>query len=142
MSTDPQPVDVTKSPGEFEQITLRVGPGGHRAQRFFGRQITETREAGTSGITVTRVYRSRKGKYVIHKRRSNWLDLADVRSWGTDWKSWVSQSVDPLGDGPGTGDYTVDIVDTLEELRAHVPARACAEVTDVATHPLAQDLDV
>ncbi|WP_194817308.1 EXLDI protein [Nocardia sp. XZ_19_385] len=142
MSTDPQPVDVTKAPEDLEQITLKVGPGGHRAQRFFGKQIAEAYEASRAGVAVTRVYRSRKGKYVVHKRQSNWVELADVRNWETDWKAWVSQSINPLGNEPETGDYTVEILDTLEQLREHVPARTYREVADVVQHPSTQDLDV
>ncbi|MEV0252321.1 EXLDI protein [Nocardia sp. NPDC050712] len=142
MSTDPQPVDVTKQPGEFEQITVKVGPGGHRAQRFFGKQIAEACAATRAGVAVTRVYRSRKGKFVVHKRQSNWSELAEVCHWGTDWKSWVGQAVTPLAAEQGSGDYTVDILDTLEELREHVPARTYREVADVVQNPSTQDLDV
>ncbi|MEU8896786.1 EXLDI protein [Nocardia sp. NPDC048505] len=142
MTTDPQPVDTTKAPEEFEQITVRVGPGGHRAQRFYGRLIAENYVTTKGGVARVRVYRSRKGKYVVHKRQSNWLELADVCNWGTDWKTWVAQTIDPLGEERGAGDYTVDIVDTLAELRGHVPNRVYCEVADVEQHPAAEDLDV
>ncbi|MGW0251032.1 EXLDI protein [Nocardia goodfellowii] len=142
MATDPQPVDVTKTPDDLEHITLKVGPGGHRAQRFYGKRLAETCTAGAAGVAVIRVYRSRKGKYVVHQRQSNWLELAEVCNWGNDWKSWLSQSVNPLGDAHGAGDYTVEILDTLEELRERVPARIYCEVADVVQNPSTQDLDV
>ncbi|MEV6273992.1 EXLDI protein [Nocardia sp. NPDC051832] len=147
MSSNPQhkAISVTKSEPiepatEFAEITLNVGPGGHRSQRFVGKQVGEAREVTKVGVTATRIFVSRKGKYVVQTQQSDWQDFTVLTNWTRDWKNW--RNLIGLGDNEGAGDFTVDVVDTLDELRTRVPSKVYREVADVVQNPGSQDLDV
>ncbi|MEV0293146.1 EXLDI protein [Nocardia sp. NPDC050710] len=135
-----QVVDIEKgAPAEFEEIVLKVGPGGGRSQRFFGRQVGESRQITKEGVESVRVYLSRKGKYVVHRQQSDWSDFSMLGNWINDWKNW--RSMIGLGD-QDWGDFTVDVVDSIEDLRELVPAKTYRSIADVALNPRMQDLDI
>ncbi|WP_433195660.1 EXLDI protein [Nocardia sp. CA-107356] len=150
MTTDPNPptgiessaavVDVTKTaPGEFQEIQLEVGPGGGRKQRFQGRLLGEAREYTKVGVELIRVYLSRKGKYVVHRRVSEWSDFA-ATIWITDWKkNW--REIFEIDDR-ACADYTVEIVESFEDLALRVPAKIYRSLVDVTEHPQTEDLDI
>ncbi|WP_327112488.1 EXLDI protein [Nocardia sp. NBC_01730] len=124
---------------DVREIVLRVGPGGARRQRFFGRLLGESREYSKVGMEVVRVFVSRKGKFVVHRQEFNWRDLA-VTNW-TDWKGWR----DLFGFGGGDrewGDYLVEIVDSPAELQGRIPERIYRTVVDVAENPASQNLGI
>ncbi|WP_225729965.1 MULTISPECIES: EXLDI protein [unclassified Nocardia] len=134
-------IDLVKgAPDDFTEIVLRVGPGGGRRQRFFGRLLGEARQYNKSGFEVVRVYLSRKGKFVIHRRDVDWKDYARSADWN-DWTSWR----DLFGFAAGQqdwGDYTVEVVNTFVELSGRIPERIYRTVADVAAHPSVQDLEI
>ncbi|WP_280493259.1 EXLDI protein [Nocardia asiatica] len=125
---------------ELRQIVLRVGPGGGRRQRFSGRLLGESCEYSMVGMTVSRVYVSRKGKFVVHRHETNWREISVAVDW-SDWKNWREL----LGVGGGErewGDYTVEIVDSPTELEGRIPEHIYRTVIDVAAHPTMQDLPI
>ncbi|MGQ4618145.1 EXLDI protein [Nocardia sp. R7R-8] len=125
---------------DLRPIVLRVGPGGGRRQRFFGRLLGESREYTKIGMTVVRVYVSRKGKFVVHRRESDWREMSVAIDW-TEWKNWRGL----LRPGSGErewGDYAVEIVDSPAELRGRIPEHIYRTVVDVAEHPSSQDLQI
>ncbi|WP_157172648.1 EXLDI protein [Nocardia exalbida] len=133
-------VKAPTEPGDLRQIVLRVGPGGGRRQRFVGRLLGESREYDKAGMNVVRVYVSRKGKYVVHRRESNWREMFGAIDW-TDWKNWREL----LGVGGGErewGDYTVEIVDSPAELDGRIPEHIYRTVVDIAENPTSQDLQI
>ncbi|MFF7942053.1 EXLDI protein [Nocardia gamkensis] len=133
-------VKASAEPGDLRQIVLRVGPGGGRRQRFVGRLLGESREYDKAGMNVVRVYVSRKGKYVVHRRESNWREMFAAIDW-TDWKNWREL----LGVGGGErewGDYTVEIVDSPAELDGRIPEHIYRTVVDIAENPTSQDLQI
>jgi EXLDI family protein len=144
MTTPSAGIDITK--GEFDEILLRVGPGGGRRQRFFGKLVGEAKEFTKAGIDVVRVYVSRKGKYVVHRQRSEWSDIVVLKNWTEDWKNlredWKGWREMFDFEDQGWGDYSVEIVDTFEELADRVPAKIYRGLVDVAQHPQTEDLDV
>ncbi|MGO4616273.1 EXLDI protein [Nocardia sp. 2YAB30] len=122
---------------DVREIVLRVGPGGARRQRFFGRRLGESRKCSKVGMEVVRVFVSRKGKFVVHRQEFNWRELAVV----TDWKGWR----DLFGFGGSDrewGDYLVEIVDSSAELQGRIPERIYRTVVDAAEHPTSQDLEI
>ncbi|MFX0580657.1 EXLDI protein [Nocardia nepalensis] len=147
MTTDPNAtdteatvIDVTKAvPGEFQEILLKVGPGGGRKQRFQGRLLGEARDYTKTGIAVTRVYLSRKGKYVVHRQASEWSDFAAM-SWIKDWKkNW--REIFEIDDQTWA-DYTLEIVESFDELAGRIPAKIYRSLVDVRQHPQTEDLDI
>lgn len=136
-------VKESAEPGDAEdlrQIVLRVGPGGGRQQRFFGRLLGESREYGKVGITVVRVYVSRKGKFVVHRRESDWREMSVAIDW-TEWKNW-RELLRPGSGEREWGDYTVEIVDSPAQLRGRIPEHIYRTVVDVAENPNSQDLQI
>jgi len=133
-------IDVTKTaPGQFREILLEVGPGGGRQQRFQGRLLGEGREYTKVGVELIRVYLSRKGKYVVHRRVSEWSDFAAL-SWIKDWKkNW--REIFEIDDRTWA-DYTVEIVESFEDLAGLVPAKIYRSLADVTKHPQIEDLDI
>ncbi|QLY31799.1 EXLDI protein [Nocardia huaxiensis] len=157
--------------GEMQEIVLRVGPGGGRTQRFTGRLLTESHQVTTAGTEIIRIYLSRKGKFVVHRHYIDWNDLtqhakktfqdkkegfAEARAqaghsgqfsqadlavfgnWLKDMKDWRGF----LGLDENFGDFTLDIVDTLAEVRNLVPAKAYRIVADAVGNPSVEHLDI
>ncbi|MFD0366007.1 EXLDI protein [Nocardia sp. GCM10030253] len=136
-------IDLQKgAAGEFGEVVLKVGPGGARQQRFFGRLVGESRQYSKVAIETVRVYLSRKGKYVVQVHRSEWSDLAESTDWFKDWKNWKNWRGMVGADELSWGDFTVEVVDSLEQLRDRVPEKIYRTLVDVAAHPYSQDLDV
>jgi EXLDI family protein len=123
----------------FEEITVRVGPGPGRKQRFVGVLLGEWGRSTATQVETFRVYRSRTGKYVVHVERS-----ADTRHLGPDgepisWRQWLSfrQSW-----GSTTGEKTLIVVETAEELRDAIPAELYELISGVLEEPPIEDLDI
>ncbi|MGK8520632.1 EXLDI protein [Nocardia asteroides] len=125
---------------DLRQIVLRVGPGGGRQQRFSGRLLGESRAYTKAGMTVVRVYVSRKGKFVVHRRESDWREMPVAVDW-TEWKNW-RELLRPGSGERGWGDYTVEIVDSPAELPGRIPEHIYRTVVDVAENPASQDLQI
>ncbi|QIS17735.1 EXLDI protein [Nocardia terpenica] len=131
---EPEPVD-----GDLEQIVVKDGPGGARAKRFFGRFVAETRDYAKTGVTVIRVYRSRRGKFVVQHQSSDWSDFSSLANFPADLRAWRSM----LGVGdPHWGDFEVDVVDSLDELRGVVPPKLYRRVVAAIEPPRLEDLDI
>ncbi|MFG1794478.1 EXLDI protein [Nocardia altamirensis] len=131
-------VELTKG-DEYPEVELKVGPGGRRRQRFAGRLVGESRQFTKEGLEAFRVYLSKKGKYAVHRQSAEWSDYSVVTTLIKDWKNW--RNVLDLDD-LGWGDYTLEVVDSLDELRERVPAKVYRAVVDVTEHPSVEDLDI
>ncbi|WP_330183455.1 EXLDI protein [Nocardia sp. NBC_01503] len=153
-------------PEGMSRIELRVGPGGGRTQTFVGRLLSESQQVTKVGTEVVGVYLSRKGKFVVHRQYVEWSDFqqatkqayhtvradfvtarrnsdqsdfSPITHWVKEFKNWREM----LGLGKdGYGDFTLDIVDSLDELRSRVPAKAFRIAADVVSNPASQDLDI
>ncbi len=153
-------------PEGMSRIELRVGPGGGRTQSFVGRLLAESQQVTKVGTEVINVYLSRKGKFVVHRQYVEWSDFqqatkqaynsvradfitarrnsdqsdfSPITHWVKEFKNWREL----LGLGKdGYGDFTLDIVDSLDELRERVPAKAFRIAADVVSNPASHDLDI
>jgi EXLDI family protein len=120
----------------FDEITVRVGPQARRKVRFTGVLL------GTWGnnSSAVNVYRSRSGKFVIHTQRNpDWSSRSgDGKPGG--WRAWLG-----LGDFSwvgSTGDSTLEVVETVDELRAKLPPELFDLVAIAAHQPVVEDLDI
>ncbi|WP_162958621.1 EXLDI protein [Nocardia yunnanensis] len=157
---------VDSLPEGMSEITLRVGPGGGRSQRFVGRQLSQAHRVTAEGSETIHVYQSRKGKLVVHRHIIDWNDFATatkhaaqekrdeflvaknnsdssdyspIVNWAKGFKNWREM----LGlNEDGYGDFTLEIVDSLGELRDRVPAKVYRIVADVVENPSTQVLDI
>jgi len=71
-------VDVADGQEEgYDEITVKVGRGGGRKQRFSGILLGEWGHSTSSKVEVFKVYKSRTGKFVVHVMRSqDWSDAS------------------------------------------------------------------
>src|ERR1700712_1211160 len=58
-------VDEGRQQG-YEEITVKVGPGVGRKQRFTGVLLGEWGRSTSSTVELFKVFRSQKGKFVVH----------------------------------------------------------------------------
>ncbi|BCK53069.1 EXLDI protein [Nocardia wallacei] len=124
---------------DYGEITLKDGPGGLRRKRFTGRYLAEAREVAKTGVTVDRVYHSRKGKFVIQRQRSDWSDVTTLTGLAADWTNWRGI----LGVGEQNwGDFTVEILDSLDDLRGVVPPKLYRRVVAATEQPHTEVLDI
>ncbi|MGW4353489.1 EXLDI protein [Nocardia sp. NPDC004582] len=168
LEMDKPAVDLVPDPlpEGMREITVRVGPGGGRTQRFVGRPLADGRKVTGDGSESVQVFLSRKGKLVVHRHFLDWTDFAratrnvaeerkdeylTVRK-GSDrsdlslmaewlkgfggWREFLQLGKD------GYGDFTLDIVDSPGELRDLVPAKVYRIVADALENPASQVLDI
>lgn len=117
-----------------EEVVLKVGHNGVRQVRFAGTLLTEWREMGDEGFARIRVYRSRKGKFVLHTQDSKWSDYPTTDNW--NWRRMLG-----IGD-PDWGEFVLTIVDSVSELKGKLPDPLYERVVDVTEHPKIEDLDI
>lgn len=126
----------------FEEICLRVGRGTERKIRFTGVLLGEWGRSDLSTSEITRIYRSRKGKVLVHRERSD--DSRVRRSGAADAQpGWLHH----LGLGEYTwtsvpGEATLEIADSLDELRSAVPAEFHDTLAAIRDEPVLEDLDI
>ena len=132
-ATSTSKTDVAKG---STRVTVRVGPKAGRKVRFTGVLL------GTWGnnTTAVNVYRSRSGKFVIHTQRTADWSSRDAQGNPGGWRSWLG-----LGDFSwlgSTGDSTLEVVATVDELREKLPPDLFELVAGVAKQPAVEDLDI
>jgi len=134
-------VDVEDGRREgFDEITVRVGPGAGRKVRFTGVLLGTWGSSQSSRAEIVNVYRSRSGKFVIHTVRTPDWSTRDAEGRPGGWRGWLGLgNYSWLGT---TGEATLDVVATVDELRAKVPSDLFDMVAAVANQPAVEDLDI
>lgn len=125
----------------FEDVVVRVGLGAGKKVRFTGLLVGEWVDSRTKTADHYRVWRGRKGKYVVHLERS--ADYWVVDSEGKQvagWRSWMGVGDVRYGGSPK--ESTLEVVATLDELRDKVPPELFDMVARSARHPGVEDLDI
>lgn len=124
----------------YSEITVGVGPGKARRQRFSGVLLVEWGRSSKERNEQFRVYRSRTGKIVLHlERDAEYVHLAGPDGTATGWRKHLS-SDQQWGTVAPTA--TLDVFDSVEELRPHVPEALYALVAAAAAEPVVEDLDI
>ncbi|MCW4353617.1 EXLDI protein [Hoyosella sp. YIM 151337] len=123
----------------YEEVVLRVGHNGVRQVRFSGTLLGEWRDLNDRRIEHIRVYRSLKGKFVLHAQYSNWSEYPTEANWLKDLKNW--RRLLSVGD-QDWGDFTLTIADEITEFRDKLPAKFYERVASVADLPNIEDLDI
>ncbi|HVA91002.1 MAG TPA: EXLDI protein [Chloroflexota bacterium] len=126
----------------YEEITVRVGPGGGRKQRFSGVLLGEWGHSTGRRVEQFRVYRTRTGRFVVHVKRSpdwTWTGT-DAGSRRERWRAYLG-----LGEqswGFTKGESTLEVVDSLDGLREKIPPELYDMVASAAEQPAIEDLDI
>ena len=134
-------VDVEEGRREgFDEVIVRVGPGKGRKVRFTGILLGEWVTSSSSRFDTFRVYRGRKGKFVLHIERSPDYTAVDREGKPAGWRGYLG-----LGDisyGSAPAESTLEVVGSLEELRDRIPAQLYDMVAGPAQRPAVEDLDL
>lgn len=124
----------------WDEVTVRVGPGGGRLQRFQGVLLADWHRTVGGGDEHHRVYRTRSGRFAHHVAHpQGFVHTAGKDGTLTGWRKHLSAD-QQWGEVPAHA--TLTVVDTLEELRAVVPAELAALVEQHADAPEVEDLDI
>jgi EXLDI family protein len=134
-------VDVEEGKREgFDEIRVRVGLGKGRKVRFTGVLLGEWVNSSLNRVETFRVYRGRTGKYVIHVERSPDYTMVDAEGKPAGWRGYLGLGNISYGSAPG--ESTIEVVETLDEVRARVPPQLYEMVAGFAQQPTVEDLDV
>ncbi|MFI7059985.1 EXLDI protein [Kribbella sp. NPDC050124] len=127
----------------YDEITVRVGRGTGRKQRFSGVLLAEGGRSSKSGYEAFKVYRSRTGKFVLHADRRNQITQgASDEEYLTGWRAWVGNWSTDQSWSMAQGEATLHVVDTVEELRELIPEDLYELVEEAAEQPAVEDLDI
>ncbi len=132
-------VDVEEGKREgFDEIIVRVGPGKGRKVRFTG--ILLGVWANTSYTEVFRVYRSRTGKFVVHVERHPEYTMVNEKGEPAGWRGYLG--IGNVSYGTKVGESTIEVVESLDELRERIPPPLFDMVAGAAQQPPIEDLDI
>ncbi len=135
-------VDVEEGKQEgFDEIVVRVGPKPGRKVRFVGVLLGEWINTSTSRVETFRVYRGRTGKFVVHVERSPDYTVVDREGKPGGWRANLGLDWN-ASYGSTPGDSTLDVVETLDELRERIPPQLYEMVAGSANQPIVEDLDI
>jgi EXLDI family protein len=127
----------------YDEITVRVGRGTGRKQRFSGVLLAEGGRSSKTGYEAFKIYRSRTGKFVLHAdRRNQFIQGASDEQYLSGWRSWVGNWSSDQSWSMAQGEATLHIVDTIEELRDLIPADLYGLVEEADKQPTVEDLDI
>ncbi len=139
----------------LDEITVLVGTANiHKQKRFMGTRLARwiQKRAKGKGIEILNVYRTAGKRFALHTRTMpDWKEefgdpdqagdprnwgigngiLQKILSWGYDWEMFME-----------SGDYSLEVFDTLEELKTHIPADLFKVVIQVMDGPEIEDLDI
>ena len=125
----------------FEDVVVRVGVGSGRKVRFTGVLVGEWMDARSKRADHYRVWRGRSGKYVLHVERAAEWWTADAEGKPVEgWRSWMGVGDVRYGSVPK--ESTLDVVDSVEDLRDKVPADLYEMVARSARQPTVEELDI
>jgi len=134
-------VDVEDGRREgFDEIIVRVGASPGRKVRFTGLLIGEWVNSSYSRVETFRVYRGRRGKFVLHIERGPDFVMVDAEGKPAGWRGHLGIGSVSYGSSPGGS--TLEVVATLEELRERIPAQLYDMVAGPAQQPAVEDLDI
>ena len=124
----------------FDEITVGVGPGATKLQRFQGVLLVDWHRTTSGREDRYRVYRTRSGRFAVHLARGEEF----VHSAGTDgrltgWRKHLSPE-QQWGQVPASA--SLEVHESLEQLRAAVPAELASLVQAQSAPPEVEDLDI
>ena len=125
----------------FDEIVVKVGTGAGRKVRFSGILLGEWMESGSERFAHWTLYRGRGGKFAIHVERTPHFEMRDAQGNPlTGWRAWTGIGMASGGGRPA--EATLDVFDTLEELRDRIPAELWTTVSAAVDQPYVEELDI
>ena len=134
-------VDVEEGRREgFDEITVRVGPGRGRKVRFTGILLGEWVNSTFNRVDTFRVYRGRTGKFVLHIEHSPDYTVVNEEGKPAGWRGYLGIGNVSYGSTPG--ESTLEVLESLDELRERIPPQLYDMVAGHAKQPPVEDLDI
>ena len=134
-------VDVEEGRREgFDEVIVRVGPAPRRKVRFTGVLLGEWVNSSSSRVETFRVYRGRTGKFVLHIERSPGYTMVDEEGKPAGWRGYLG--IGNISYGSTPGESTVEVVESLDELRERIPPQLYDMVAGSVQRPPVEDLDI
>ena len=134
-------VDVEEGRREgFEEIIVHVGPAPGRKVRFVGVLLGEWVNSSWTRVEAFRVYRSRTGKFVVHVERTPASSVLDSEGRPAGWRGHLGLGNFSYAMTPG--ESTVEVIESLDELRDRIPPQLYDMVAASAQRPVVEDLDI
>ena len=134
-------VDVQEGLKEgFDDVVVRVGVGSGRKVRFTGLMVGEWLDSRTKRAEHYRVWRGRRGKFVLHVERQPDYWMVDSEGKDAGWRGHLG-----IGDvryGSAPKESSIEVVPTLDELRDKVPPELFDMVSRAARQPTVEELDI
>jgi EXLDI family protein len=124
----------------FDEVIVRVGPGKGRKVRFVGLLLGEWVNSSNSRFETFRVYRGRTGKFVVHVERSPGFTMVDGEGKPAGWRGYFGIGNVSYGSTPG--ESTLEVVESLDQLRERIPPQLYEMVAGSAKQPPVEDLDI
>lgn len=125
----------------FEEITVKVGHGSGRKVRFSGILLGEWMRTEHERFDHFHVYRGRNGKFALHIERGGYYEMRDAQGNPlTGWRAWTGIGMAAGGGRPP--EATLEVADTLEELRERMPAELYEMVVASVDQPSIEDIDI
>ncbi len=124
----------------YDDVVVRVGIGAGRKVRFTALLVGDWLDTSDRRPVRYRVYRSRRGKYVLHVEREPDYWTVDVEGKPAGWRGYLG-----LGDfryGAVPRESTLEVIDALEALREKVPPELFDMVERSSRQPPVEDLDI
>jgi EXLDI family protein len=133
-------VDVEEGRAEgYDEIIIRVGIPARKV-RFVGVFLGEWLNTSHSRVETFRVYRGRRGKYVLHTERSPNYSVVDAEGKPAGWRGYLGVGNISYGNSPG--ESTLEVIDTLDELFLRIPSQLYDMVASSAKLPTVEELDI
>ena len=126
----------------FDEVVVKVGLGSGRKVRFSGVLLGEwfSTKHAEGAFEHYRVWRGPK-RFALHIERTEYFEMRDAQGNPlTGWRAWTGIGMASGGGKPA--EATLDIFDTIEELRDHVPAELYEMVTASVRQPIVENLDI
>jgi EXLDI family protein len=134
-------VDVEEGRREgFDEVIVRVGPGKGRKVSYVGVLVGEWYDSTQSRQETFRVYRGRTGKYVVHIARGAAWTMVDDEGKPAGWRGYLGIGNVSYGSAPA--ESTLEVVDSLDELRTRIPQPLYDIVADARGKPTVEDLEI
>lgn len=124
----------------FDEVIVRVGIGTGRKVRFMGILLGEWMDATPNTVHIYRVYRSQKGKFVLYHEHGGEYSMVDAEGKPAGWRGYLGIGNIKYGSTPA--EKTLDVFETLDELKAAAPRELFDMVERSAKQPLVEDLDI
>lgn len=124
----------------YEEVVLKVGFGAGRKVRFHAVLLGEWFSTEGEKFVHYRVYRGPK-KFALHIEQTEYFEMRDAQGNPlTGWRAWTGIGMASGGGKPA--EATLDLFDTLEELRDRVPAELFETISASVKQPGVQELDI